>query len=77
LSNPTLPTAAHLWVSSSIRGTATGIKHSGAPRGAVLSATVLPAVALMTTWRWALGFTCGNCSECVDYCPGGAITGRC
>ena len=34
-----------------------GIKQSGVPGGAAIAAAILPTVALMTTWRWALGGT--------------------
>jgi sugar phosphate permease len=54
LSSPALTTAATLWVSPRIRGTAMGIKHSGVPAGAALSAAILPAVAVVVTWRFAL-----------------------
>jgi len=54
LSSPALTTAVSLWVSANIRGTAMGIKQSGVPGGAALSAAILPAVALLTTWRFAL-----------------------
>jgi sugar phosphate permease len=54
LSSPALTTAASLWVSPVIRGTAMGIKQSGVPGGAALSAAILPTVALMTTWRFSL-----------------------
>ena len=57
LSSPALTTAVGLWVPSKIRGTAMGIKQSGVPGGAAITAAILPAVALMTTWRWALGGT--------------------
>jgi sugar phosphate permease len=55
LSSPALTAAVRLWVSANIRGTAMGIKHSGVPGGAAVAAAILPTVALMTTWRWALG----------------------
>jgi sugar phosphate permease len=54
LSSPALTTAASLWVSPVIRGTAMGIKQSGVPGGAALSAAILPTVALMTAWRFSL-----------------------
>ncbi len=57
LANPALTAAVSLWTPPASRGTAMGIKHSGVPLGAALSAAILPTIALTTTWRLALMVT--------------------